>query len=389
MATRDHIPATATLRRWQLVGAISSVVVVVGAYIGRVDPHGANFGHVGGRSGAAIGSAIVYLGVAGLSVAWLMLGRRLATGGLTDRDVLRTGVLWGAPLIVAPALFSHDLHSYAAQGALVLAGLNPYHHTTTELPSGAIRHAVDPIWQHTPSPYGPLFLLFSAAVVHTFRPMGTIVLGLVFRLLAVLGVVLAARSIPRLARASGIDPARALWIAILNPLTLLHFVGGGHNDALMVGLLLVGLAFDVDGRTYPAIVLCALAGMIKAPALLGAAYVGLRPRADETTGRDRLVGVARRGAVAVLTVGAVTGVSGLGTGWIGALSSTSGHTLLTPTILVQRFIVDAGHFVGVSTSSASVLHWVRRIGFVTSAVILLRLALRPASSAGHTTACAL
>ena len=61
--------------------------------------------------------------------------------------------------------------------------------------------------------------------------------ALVMRLLALLGVYLIARYLPRLARACGVEPSLAVWAGLLNPLVLMHFVSGAHNDALMLGLV--------------------------------------------------------------------------------------------------------------------------------------------------------
>ena len=62
---------------------------------------------------------------------------------------------------------------------------------------------------------------------------------------------------------------------VLNPVTLLHLIGGAHNDALMLGLLVAGLRRPRRSDPIVGIVLCALATAIKAPAAFGILYVGL------------------------------------------------------------------------------------------------------------------
>ena len=81
-------------------------------------------------------------------------------------------------------------------------------------------------------------------------------------------------SIPSLARSLGRDPSYAFTMAVLNPVTILHLVGGAHNDALMLGLLMAGLAVARRGRPVAGIVLCALAAAVKVPAALGVLYIG-------------------------------------------------------------------------------------------------------------------
>jgi alpha-1,6-mannosyltransferase len=47
-------------------------------------------------------------------------------------------LIWGAPFLLAPPIFSHDAYSYAAQGWLVHNNINPYEAGPAVLP-GAFR----------------------------------------------------------------------------------------------------------------------------------------------------------------------------------------------------------------------------------------------------------
>ncbi|GAA3291391.1 hypothetical protein GCM10020295_08100 [Streptomyces cinereospinus] len=61
---------------------------------------------------------------------------------------------------------------------------------------------------------------------------------------------------------------------------LLHLVAGAHNDAMMLGLLGVGLVAALGRRPILGAVLVTLAALVKAPAVLGlAAIVVLQMRA--------------------------------------------------------------------------------------------------------------
>ena len=40
---------------------------------------------------------------------------------------------------------------------------------------------------------------------------------------------------PRLAQHLGANGSTALWICVLNPMVLIHLMGGVHNEMLMVG----------------------------------------------------------------------------------------------------------------------------------------------------------
>ena len=69
------------------------------------------------------------------------------------------------------------------------------------------------------------------------------------------------------------DPGEAFVLAAMNPLVLLTLIGGAHNDALMTGFLVVGLALAVQRHPVWALFFVALATSIKAPAAIGLAFV--------------------------------------------------------------------------------------------------------------------
>ncbi len=181
--------------------------------------------------------------------------------------------VWAAPLLIAPPLFSRDVYSYLAQGAMVDAHIDVYAYGPAHL-GGPLADEVAPLWRHTGAPYGPVFLGVASALSDLTR--GELPAGLLgMRLIALLGVALMAAALPRLARHSGADPAAALWLGALNPLVLLHLVAGAHNDAIMLGLLGAGLVAALGRWPVLGAVLVTLAALVKAPAALGLAAVVL------------------------------------------------------------------------------------------------------------------
>jgi hypothetical protein len=265
-----------------------------------------------GSALVALGGLVSWLGVGLLALSWWG-SRRL---GLRHQRM--AALLWAVPLLVAPPRYSRDLFAYAGQGALVAAGRDPYAVGPGALP-GPLTAGVDEVWLDAPSPYGPLWLWLAGLVVRvTGEAVVPAVLGM--RLLAVVGVGLIAWALGRVAA----DPGRALWLGVANPLVLLHLVAGGHNDALMVGLLLAGLALARRAVPVAALVVT-LAALVKVPALAGLAYLPLL-----TTGRLRAAVVVP--AVAVATAVAVSVGSGLGWGWLGSLDAGRARlSLLSPT----------------------------------------------------------
>lgn len=76
---------------------------------------------------AALGLVGVYFGVVLLIAAWLMLGRLVRSADPpTPRALLLVLAVWATPLLIAPPLFSRDVYSYLAQGAMVDAHIDVY-----------------------------------------------------------------------------------------------------------------------------------------------------------------------------------------------------------------------------------------------------------------------
>jgi alpha-1,6-mannosyltransferase len=88
-------------------------------------------------------------------------------------------------------------------------GISPYEHGPAVL-AGPIVQAVDPLWMHTATPYGPLPLWFGEAMAaHTGNPW---MLVIAHRGLALVGLVLLAWAVPRLASWGQGNPALPrLW----------------------------------------------------------------------------------------------------------------------------------------------------------------------------------
>ena len=218
--------------------------------------------------------AAVYGGLLLLMRVWWGMTRLYSRcPGVPIKRMMWVFALWATPMLVIAPLFSRDVYSYAAQGEMVSHHMNPYLYGPSQLGNNSYTAPVDPLWANAPAPYGPLFLqidgLFARITLH--NELATIVL---LRLLALVGVLLIASCVPRLARLYHRDGAELFTLMVLNPVTLLHLIGGAHNDALMLGLLIAGLTAAKEKRPIVGIVLCALATAIKAPAALGILYVG-------------------------------------------------------------------------------------------------------------------
>ena len=193
---------------------------------------------------------------------------------------------------IAPPLLSLDLFSYVSYARLdELGGLNPYEAVPADLPGdAALPYVLDN--RDVVSAYGPLFTLVTLPLAHL--GVGAAVYSL--KALAAVSVLATALLVARLAVARGLDSRPALALIALNPLVLVHVVGGGHNDALMALALTLGLAGALGGRELAGGVGLVAAAGIKASAAVAIPFAAV---AGFVESRRRLLAGLAAGAVAV------------------------------------------------------------------------------------------
>ncbi len=274
--------------------------------------------------GHDLATIALYLGVGMIVWAWVRLGRDVLAGTASVRHVQVASAVWTAPVLLSPPLFTRDVYSYLAQGALALRGLDPYQVGPSKLPPGAIADNVHYVWQTTPAPYGPLFILIAKTMN---RLVGEdLILGVIgMRLVLLTGLAVLVVALPRLADQLGGDRTVTLWLVIANPLTVVHLVGGPHNDLLMIGLLAVGTLLVLVRRHAAGIALVTVAMAVKVSAGIALPFL-VWIWAARLPG-SRRAQLLRAGAGSLALFGAVficvTMLSGVGLGWIPALSAPS------------------------------------------------------------------
>ncbi len=312
--------------------------------------------------------------VAGLGLmvwAWLSVGRDVFAGVRIRLTPLIAW--WSAPLLLIPPLFSRDAWSYAAQGALVANGFDPYRVGPGVL-SGHVVEAVDPMWMSTPAPYGPLPLAYGGLAARL--TMDPYVLMLAHRLLAVLGFLLIAWAIPRLASACRVDPKVATWLVVANPVLITHGLGAAHNDVLMLGLACSAFAVALTGHWGTAAVLAGVAAAVKLPG--GLVVVAIAAVMSPLAGRvSRLASLAIAGAVAVLTLVTIGELSGVGSGWLGALDVPG--LVRSPLSIANLIGLGASGvlgWLGEDGAAQQALQIVRLLGILTAVTLIAVLGLR-------------
>ncbi|MHB8671667.1 MAG: polyprenol phosphomannose-dependent alpha 1,6 mannosyltransferase MptB [Acidimicrobiales bacterium] len=367
--------ATPLGRQLAISGFVATSLIVAGGVATGPHPAGSDIPALGWMypllrsGGGTLGSYLaVYGGVALVLLTWIRTGRACRNGELDTTALITIAVVWALPLVVGPPMFSRDVFSYAAQGRMVVVGLNPYTMGPVGLGSGQYLNAVPHIWASARVPYGPLFVGLDAGIVRMAgQNMVAAILGL--RAIGLLGVVLVARYLPRMASRLNVNPAIALWLGLLNPLTLLHLIGGAHNDALMLGLLVAGLAMALEGRVLVSLVLCTLAAAIKVPAAAGVAYVTYFW--IQHPGRQRISPARLLGAAAVVagTFAAVSQAVGLGWGWIGAVTTPEQvRTVLSPVTALGLGFGGLIHLLGLPLRTTLVLRLFRVVGLGAAAM---------------------
>jgi len=374
----DSVPTGPSgMAGWVALGFVGALgMVLTGSRIGSVPgPAGANWWFSIPLGGSPYVSVAFYVSVVLVVAGWLGVGRRAWRGRLTTGRAWIVLAVWALPFVVGPPLFSRDIYSYVGQGLIAHRGLDPYSTGPSVLGPGSLLSSIASVWRSTPSPYGPLFVGATRAVA-TVAGSSLVDQVLAFRALELVGVALVMVFLPRLARHLGTDPGVALWLGALSPLALFSFVASGHNDALMVGLLVAGVALAVEGRLFWGLVLCALAATVKLPAALAIVFLAVdRFRTEDGTRRWR-VAFETVAATAAVFVG-VTLAVGYGWTWIGPSAlhvPTELRVLSTPSVSLGVLAFHLLHVVGVPvvrSSVVAVVQYVVALGAVLGTAWLL------------------
>lgn len=201
---------------------------------------------------------IAFIGFA--AVVWA--GRR--RDGLNRRLVL---VVTGGLMVLAvalPPIQSRDVWSYTMYGRMVSHYHDsPFTHVPADYPADPLAVRVAPVWAHTPSVYGPIWVAMSVPGT-SLAGSSPLLNRLYFEALAALSVALAMWIIDRHTNRSPV----ALALVGVNPFVVLSVVNGAHNDAT-VGLLVLGaVLLALRNRWAACGALLALAVGIKVAAAL-------------------------------------------------------------------------------------------------------------------------
>ena len=128
-------------------------------------------------------------------------------------------------------------------------------------------------------------------------PLSIAASALAYKAIAALASIGTVALVWNAARLRGIDPVKAAALVGLNPLIVIYGVGGGHNDLLMMLIVVAGIYLMLANRVRSASAMTVAAAAIKLTAGLMLPFAiasGGARRARERRG-DVLVGAGRRG----------------------------------------------------------------------------------------------
>lgn len=314
---------------------------------------------VGGLAPVPLDKVLVVAGVALLTLAWWRLRPR---PGAEPVHAGLTLTMWSIPLLLVPPVLSMDASLYADLGWLQVQGLNPYD-SGLGTAGGPFAAQVDSLWAGRGVAYPPLALLIDKAVVAAAgaHPWWSIV---AMRVPVLVSLVVMALTLPRIADLLGRPRRGAVWLGLLNPLLVVHFVGGAHNDAPMVALTLVALLL-VLRFPNPAV------SLLAAPAVIGVAMalkqqgglavlavaglpVAARLATMPVVRRLLLLGwrTAVATAVACLTFAGISLASGLGFGWTRWLDIMGRAPTPAPLAIVSWIVEGVCTIAGTSPDAA-------------------------------------
>ncbi|MDI2027324.1 polyprenol phosphomannose-dependent alpha 1,6 mannosyltransferase MptB [Saccharopolyspora sp. TS4A08] len=366
-------------------GTTGSLILAAGAFGAGANPvinpiYGARFLGLLSRM-PTVAMAICWLGMLMIVAAWLWLGLLCRPGRervLGVGQLARTAAMWALPLALCPPLFSTDMYSYLAQSEVAARGFNPY--LVSPLIGLGVDHPftsnVPNIWRDTPSPYGPLFLMFGQLISRVIGD--NVIFGvLIWRLVMLCGLALAIWAIPRLARRCGVHPAAALWLSVANPIVLFHVISGMHNEALMVGIMLTAIELGLRHQTTPgtiaAGVLLTIAGAIKPPGWIALGFFGIclvvirGGRWRELFRVGALLGAVFLATMTVITVG-----SGWGLGWIDTFDVPNRvKTFMAPLTAFGMTGGGISTLLGLGNQTDAMLVITKLIGYVIVAAVCL------------------
>ncbi|MDQ6816068.1 MAG: polyprenol phosphomannose-dependent alpha 1,6 mannosyltransferase MptB [Actinomycetota bacterium] len=281
---------------------------------------------------------------------------------LSARAVLMTIAAFHALVLFAPPLLSTDVFSYQAYARMgAVYGLNPYLAGPHAIQLDPLYAYIGAKWVGTPTAYGPVF----TALSYVLAPLSVASSALAYKSMAAVASLGTVALVWNAARLRGVDPVKAAALVGLNPLVVLYGVGGGHNDLLMLALLVAGVSLLLSERPRAGGAAMVLGAGVKLTACLYIpfALADAWARGQRHSRRELAIGLGLTGALL-----AVAGVAVFGSGPLQMLMTVAQNQSKGDWYSISGFIsIDLG--LG---TVGHVTGYVLAVGFAIVTFSLLR-----------------
>ena len=203
-------------------------------------------------------------------------------------------------LFAMPGLYTTDMFSYVMYSHIAaVIGANPYLSPPSWFPDVRVFHWIHPIWHNAPSIYGPAWIDLTLPLARAVATSSDVDKVLAYKTLVnvahLLGVICLAYVVHR------VRPGRvheAIVLYAWNPLIVFEFGGNGHNDAVMVSVMLLSLALYVTSARWVGMLAATISMLLKMTSLFLLPYYAMAWAREQKTWRG-FFGV---GILASLTV---------------------------------------------------------------------------------------
>jgi alpha-1,6-mannosyltransferase len=228
--------------------------------------------------------------VAVLSVMFICYAVAVYTAErLSGRVVLACIAALYALMLLAPPLVSTDVFSYQAYARMgTVYGANPYLHGPQAIALDPVYPFIGARWVAVPSAYGPIFTVLS----YVMAPLSIASGILVYKAIAAVSTLALVALVWNTARLRGVDPVKAAAFVGLNPMVAVYGVGGGHNDLLMLAMMVAGISLLLQHRDRAGAAGIVLATGVKLTAAMILPFVlaGAASPLTRSRRRDLLIG---------------------------------------------------------------------------------------------------
>jgi hypothetical protein len=183
--------------------------------------------------------------------------------------VVAPPLAYHATLFAMPGLYTTDIFSYVMYSHIAgPIGANPYTSLPSWYPEVRIFHWIHPLWQNAPSIYGPAWIDLTLPLARAVARASEVDKVLAYKALVNVGHLLGVAVLAYLVHQ--VRPGHVLEAVVMyawNPLIIFEFGGNGHNDAMMVSVMLLGLALYVSSARWLGIVTVAVSMLLKMTSL--------------------------------------------------------------------------------------------------------------------------